>query len=102
MNHINQIIIVGNLTRDAIHNEGKTGLRCTTLSVASNYKTSEREDVCFVDVKLFGESAIETADLKKGQQVIVQGRLKEDSWTDKSTGEKRTKMVIMASQVETV
>jgi single-strand DNA-binding protein len=101
MNAINVVTLVGHLTRDCDFKELPSGLAIATLGLAVN-SGKDKNDVLFIDAKLFGDQAAEVASLMKGQQVTVTGRLKQESWPDKATGEQRTKYIVMASQVETV
>jgi len=60
----------------------------------------EREEVCFVDCTCFGNLAeVVNQYCQKGKQVCVQGRLKWDSWEDKDTGNKRSKITVVADTV---
>jgi len=67
-------------------------------------KTNEmREEVTFVDVEVFGKTA-ETAQkyLSKGRPVFIEGRLKFDQWDDKQTGQKRSKLKVIADNIQFV
>jgi len=94
---LNNISIIGNLTRDAELKTSTNGLAVGRFSIAVNeYK---KDEVSFFSVTCFGKQA-ETLVmyLKKGKQVGVTGRLKEDRWTDDS-GQNRSKVVIIANDI---
>jgi len=106
MANVNRVILIGNVTRDV---EVKTTPRGSavagiTLAVNRNYKTDsgeKREEVTFVDVELWGRVAeIAGEYVKKGNPLYVEGRLKQDSWEDKDSGQKRTKLKVVAENIQ--
>jgi len=106
MANVNKVILIGNVTRDV---EVKTTPRGSavagiTLAVNRNYKTDsgeKREEVTFVDVELWGRVAeIAGEYVKKGNPLYVEGRLKQDSWEDKDSGQKRTKLKVVAENIQ--
>src|SRR5258707_14937584 len=99
----NRVIFVGNLTRDPELKQVGTGNVCR-LSVASNRQFKNKmgvmqQEVCFIDVDVWGPQA-ETSHqyLQKGRPVLIEGRLKFDSWND-AEGQKRSKHSIVADRV---
>ncbi len=97
----NRVIMVGNLTRDP---ELKPSGVCK-LGIASNrqYKNKQSgatvQEVCFIDVDVWGPQAESCKQyLQKGRLVLVEGRLKLDSWKD-NEGQARSKHVIVAERV---
>ena len=102
---INSVILGGNLTRDPEVRYTPQGTAVARLGLAINqvYRTKDgekKEDVCFVDVEVWARQA-ETCNeyLKKGRAVLVEGSLKLDTWTDRESGQKRTKHKIRARRV---
>lgn len=101
----NRIIIVGNLTRDPEFKQLPSGQGVCRLAVASNRQFKNRQtgamgqEVCYVDVDVWGPQA-ETCRqyLAKGRPVLVEGRLKFDSWQDQQ-GATRSKHSISADRV---
>lgn len=98
--------MIGNVTRDV---EVKftpkgTAVAGITLAVNRNYKTDsgeKREEVTFVDVELWGRVAeIAGEYVRKGNPLYVEGRLKQDSWEDKDSGQKRTKLKVVAENIQ--
>lgn len=101
----NKIIIVGNLTRDVELKYLPSGSAVSTIGLASSRKYkkqdgSQSEEVCFVDVKLFGRTAeVANQYLKKGSQILIEGRLNLETWNDQS-GSKRSKHTIIAESMQ--
>ncbi len=102
----NKVIIVGNLTRDVELKYLPSGSAVAKIGLASNRKYkkqdgSNAEEVCFVDVDLFGRTAeVANQYLKKGSQILIEGRLKYDTWTDATSGQKRGKHSIIAESMQ--
>ncbi len=98
MASFNKVILLGNLTRDHEVRYTPKGSAVCDLGIAVNrvYTTDSgerREEVTFVDVVLWARLAeIAGEYLKKGRPVFIEGRLQMDSWDDKQTGQKRTKL----------
>ena len=101
----NKVILVGNLTRDVELRYLPSGAALARLNLATNrrYKKqdgTQAEEVCFIDVNLFGRTdEVANQYLKKGSQVLIEGRLVLESWTD-NTGAKRTKHSITAESMQ--
>jgi len=97
----NKVILVGNLTRDPELRYTPKGLAIAKLGLAVNRtwksETGEtKEEVTFVDIDSFGKQAETIGQyLKKGRQVLVEGRLRLDQWDDKQTGQKRSKLGVV-------
>lgn len=101
----NKVIMMGNLTRDVELRYLPSGSALATIGLASNRRFkkqdgSQGEEVCFVDVKLFGRSAeIANQYLRKGSKILIEGRLSFESWTDQS-GAKKSKHTITAESMQ--
>jgi len=97
----NKVILVGNLTRDPEMKYTPKGTAIARISLATNrkWKTEsgeEKEEVTFVDCDAFGRTAeVMQQYLTKGKPILVEGRLKLDSWQDKNTNEKRSKLGVV-------
>jgi len=103
-NALNQVTIVGNLTRDAELRYTPNGSAVTRFSVAVNerYRSRGGEDqerTSYVDVNVWRDLAEATGDLKRGDPVFVIGRLSNDSWTDKE-GNRRFTTRVEGQRVE--
>lgn len=101
----NKVIMVGNLTRDVELKYLPSGSAVAKIGLASNRKYKKQdgemaEDTCFVDVSLFGRTAeVANQYLKKGSQVLIEGRLNYETWMDAS-GQKRSKHTITAESMQ--
>lgn len=101
----NKVIIVGNLTRDVELKYLPSGSAVSTIGLASNRKYKKQdgtqaEEICFVDVKLFGRTAeVANQYLSKGSQVLIDGRLSLETWNDQS-GIKRSKHTVIAESMQ--
>ena len=104
MANFNKVILAGNLTRDPELRYTPKGTAIAKIGIAINRNwTSEtgekREEVTFVDVDAFGKQAELIGQyFKKGRPILMEGRLKYDTWDDKQTNQKRSKLgVVMES-----
>ena len=105
MANVNKVILIGNLTRDPEIKTTPKGTAVSQISLAINrkYKVGEevKEETTFVDVELWGRLAeICGQYAKKGNPLYIEGRLKQDSWDDKETGKKRTKMLVVGETLQ--
>ncbi len=107
MASFNKVILVGNLTRDPEVRYTPGGSAVCDITLAVNYqwtdkRTNERkEEVSFIDVTLWGRTAeIAGEYLAKGRPVLVEGRLQQDKWDDKETGQKRSKLKVVADAMQ--
>ncbi len=105
MVNVNTVILGGNLTRDPEVRYTPQGTAVAKLGLAVNqvYRTRDgekKEDVCFVDVDVWARQAETCGEyLKKGRAVLVEGSLKLDTWSDKETGQKRSRHKVRARRV---
>jgi single-strand DNA-binding protein len=102
MNGFCKVILAGNLTRDPElrFTPGGTAICKFGLAVNRKWKDSQttemKEEVTFVDIDAFGRQAETISQyLKKGRPILLEGRLKTDSWTDKASGQKRSKLGVV-------
>lgn len=103
-NALNQVMIIGNLTRDAELRYTPNGSAVTRFSVAVNERFrgksgEDQERTHYVDVNVWRALAEGTGELKRGDPVFVIGRLSNDSWTDKE-GNRRFTTRIEGQRVE--
>jgi len=102
MANYNKVILIGNLTRDPELRYIPNGTAIGKLGMAVNRtwrdpETSEvKEEVTFVDLTAFGKQA-ETLGkyVRKGSNLMIEGRLRLDTWEDKQTNQKRSKLVVV-------
>lgn len=101
MANFNKVILAGNLTRDPELRYTPKGTAVAKLGLAVNRswttETGEkREEATFVDVDAFGKQAeVISQYLRKGRSLLVEGRLRLETWDDKATGAKRSKLGVV-------
>jgi single-strand DNA-binding protein len=100
----NRVILVGNITRDIELRYTQSGLAVTDIGLAVNdrRKTQSGEwvdETTFVDITLWGRQAeIASEYLGKGSQVLIEGRLKLDTW--EQDGQKRSKLRVVGDRMQ--
>jgi single-strand DNA-binding protein len=106
MASFNKVILLGNLTRDPEVRYTPKGSAVCDLGLALNRQYTldsgeKREEVTFVDVVLWARLAeIAGEYLKKGRPVFIEGRLQLDTWDDKQSGQKRSKLRVIGETMQ--
>ena len=106
MASLNKVMLIGNLTRDPEVRYTPKGTAVSDLGLAVNRVYSseggeKREETTFVDVVLWARMAeLAGQYLKKGRSVFIEGRLQMDSWEDKATGQKRSKLRVVGENMQ--
>lgn len=106
MASFNKVVLIGNVTKNLELKFTPKGKAVAKIGLAINrYWTNDagerKEDVTFVDVDVFGRTAENCAQyLSRGKSVLVEGRLKLDTWDDKQTGQKRSRLGVVAESVQ--
>jgi single-strand DNA-binding protein len=106
MADLNKVFLMGRLTFDPELRYAPSGSAVTELRLAINRVWTGRdgdrkEEVLFIDVTVWDRQAENCCQyLKKGSQVHIEGALKMDTWDDKTTGEKRSKIKVQAERVQ--
>jgi single-strand DNA-binding protein len=106
MASFNKVILLGNLTRDPEVRYTPKGSAVCDLGLAVNRSYTldsgeKREEVTFVDVVLWSRLAeIAGEYLKKGRPVFIEGRLQLDTWDDKQSGQKRSKLRVIGETMQ--
>lgn len=96
---INQVILMGRLTRDPEVRTTSTGKNITSFSIAVD-RGGQDDQADFFDVTAWEKlGELVSQYLSKGRRCLVQGRLRQDSWDDKETGKKRTRIEVVATDV---
>lgn len=102
MASFNKVILIGNVTRDPQVKTISGGTSVAELGLAVNRQwfdkstNQKKEEVTFVDVTMWGRTAEVAGEyLRKGSQVLIEGRLQLDAWDDKSSGQKRSKLRVV-------
>jgi len=106
MASFNKVILVGNLTRDPELRYTPKGTAIAKIGVAvnrvwTNEAGEKKEEVTFVDVDVFGRTAENVGQyMRKGRPILIEGRLRLDQWDDKQTGQKKSKLGVVAETVQ--
>ena len=102
----NKVFLLGNLTRDPEVRYTPKGSAVADHGIAVNRQYTldngeKREEVTFVDVTLWGRQAEVAGEyLKKGRSVFIEGRLQLDTWDDKQSGQKRSKLKVIGEMMQ--
>jgi single-strand DNA-binding protein len=106
MANLNRVLLIGNLTRDPEVRYTPKGTAVADIGLAVNriYSAEDgekKEETTFVDVTLWGRQAeIAGQYLKKGRPVFIEGRLQLDTWDDKQTGQKRSRLRVVSENMQ--
>lgn len=101
MANFNKVILAGNLTRDPELRYTPKGTAVAKIGLAINrtWRTEtgeQKEEVTFVDVDAFGKTAETIGQyFKKGRPILIEGRLRYETWEDKQTNQKRSKLGVV-------
>ena len=96
---INQVILLGRLTRDPEQRTTASGKNVVSFSIAVDRPTQD-DQADFFNITAWdklGDLVMQY--LSKGRRVLVQGRLRQDSWEDKETGKRQSRIEVTASDV---
>jgi single-strand DNA-binding protein len=106
MANLNRVLLIGNLTRDPELRYTPKGTAVVDIGLAVNRIYSgedgeKKEETTFVDVTLWGRQAeIAGQYLKKGRPVFIEGRLQLDTWDDRQTGQKRSRLRVVCENMQ--
>jgi single-strand DNA-binding protein len=106
MANLNKVMLIGNLTRDPEVRFLPKGGPVAEFGLAINRSYTldngeKREETTFVDIVMYNKLAeIVEKYLKKGRSVYIEGRLKLETWDDKQTGQKRSRMRIVGEVMQ--
>jgi len=101
MASFNKVILAGNLTRDPELRYTPKGLAVAKIGLAVNRSWKNeagetKEEATFIDVEAWGRQGEVIAQyMKKGRPLLVEGRLKLDTWEDKNTKQKQSKLKVV-------
>jgi single-strand DNA-binding protein len=105
MASINRVMLMGNVTRDPEVKFTPKGTAVTDVGLAVNRQytnpSGEKvEETVFVDVEIWGRTAEVAGEYaKKGRPVLIEGRLRMDTWEDKASGQKRSKLKVVCENL---
>ena len=105
MASFNKVLLMGNLTRDPElrYTSGGTAVASFGLAVNRKFKQGEewKDEVCFVDITVWAKQGENCAEyLNKGSQAFIEGRLNYQTWEDKQSGQQRSKLEVVANNVQ--
>lgn len=101
MANLNRVLLIGNLTRDPELRVTPKGSSICQFGLAVNrtFKDAagqQREETTFVDIEAWGrQGEVISKYCTKGRPLFVEGRLRFDSWEDKNTGQKRSRLSVV-------
>ncbi len=103
---VNKVILIGNLGKDPEVRYTQGGQAVANLRIATSRSWTDKqsgqrkEETEWHDVEVWGKQAEQCGEyLAKGRQVYVEGRLKTDKWQDKTSGQERSRVKIVADSV---
>lgn len=101
MLNLNKSYIAGNITHPPTIGTTASGITAAAISIAINERTKDgKTSTTYMDVKAYGNLAKFTEQyLAQGRNILVEGRLRMDSWQDKKTGETRRKFYLLADNL---
>lgn len=105
MASLNKVFLIGNLTKDCElrYTPGGTSVCDFSLAVSRKFLKDgqEQTETCFVEITVFGKIG-ENCNryLSKGSPALIEGRLQMDTWEDRQTGAKRSKLRVIAESVQ--
>ena len=105
MANLNRVFLLGRTTRDPEIRYTPKGVPVVELGLAINRTWTEdgqkHEETTFVDVTLWGRTAeIAQQYLRKGSPVFIEGRLQLDTWEDRQTGQKKSKLKVNGEHMQ--
>ncbi len=106
MANLNKVMLIGNLTRDPEMRHTPSGKVVSELGLAinrtwSNDQGQKQEETTFVDVTVWGKQAeVIQQYVTKGSPIYIEGRLQLDTWDDKTSGQKRSKMRVICENFQ--
>jgi len=104
--YLNKALVIGNLTRDPEIRSLPSGIKVCSFSLATNRVWKDKngarqESTDYHNVVVFGRQAETVAQyMKKGNSMLVEGRMQTRSWDDKNTGEKKYRTEIVADRTQ--
>jgi single-strand DNA-binding protein len=106
MANLNRVFLIGNVTRDPELRFTPKGTPVTEIGIAINRvyidgNDQKQQEATFVEIQLWGRLAEVAAQyLKKGRSVFIEGRLQLNTWDDKQTGQKRSRLIVVGENLQ--
>ena len=104
--YLNKAMLIGNLTRDPELRSLPSGVKVCSFSIATNRvwrdkNGARQESTDYHNIVVFGRQAETVAQyMKKGNSLLVEGRIQTRSWDDKNSGEKKYRTEVVADRVQ--
>ncbi len=104
MYNLNKVFLIGNLTRDVELSILPSKTPVADIGIASNRRWVDKEgnvkeDTCYVDCRAYGKNATSIQkSFSKGRPIFIEGRLNYDSWDDKVTNKKQSRIRVIVEQ----
>jgi single-strand DNA-binding protein len=104
MYNLNKVFLIGNLTKDVEFGYTPNKTPVADIRIASNRRWvdaegNSKEDTCYVDCKAYGKQADSIKKyFSKGRPIFIEGRLNYDSWEDKTTKKKQSRIRVVVEQ----
>ena len=96
---VNQVFLLGRLTRDPEQRTTSNGRTIASFSIAVD-RGGQDDTADFINITAWEKLAdLVMQYLSKGRRVLVQGRLRQDSWEDKETGKRQSRIEVTATDV---
>jgi len=102
----NKVQLAGRLTRDPELRNTPAGTEVASFTIATNrvWKDKDgtkREEVAFIDCEAWGITASTISKhCAKGHELLVAGRLKQDTWEDKTTKQQRSRLKVVVEEFQ--
>lgn len=100
MIELNRVLLVGRLTRDPETRYTTSGTAVASFAIAVNRRRGrDQEEVAYIDCEAWDRQAEFVQQwFTKGKAIFVEGRLKQDRWEDKATGQNRSKLLVVCER----
>lgn len=104
MIELNRVLLVGRLTRDPETRYTTSGTAVASFAIAVNRRRGrDQEEVAYIDCEAWERQAEFVQQwFQKGKAILVEGRLKQDRWEDKTSGQSRSKLIVVCERASFV
>jgi single-strand DNA-binding protein len=104
MSDFNKVILIGRLVRDPETRYTGSGKAVCNFAIAINNRSGgNRDDTTFIDIEAWERTAEFIQQwFHKGKLILLEGRLRQDKWEDKNTGQARSKLVVVGDRASFV
>lgn len=101
MSDLNQVSVIGRMTKAPEIRYTQSQKAITKFTIANNFQYGDNKKANYFNVTVWGKQAENISKYcKKGKQIAISGRLDFESWEDKTTGQKRSSVSIVADSVQ--